>query len=177
MIPTAMQRRQWSLALICALPLGASQALAQSRTITVVEGDTLEQLALRHGVDLDTLIALNGINDPTLLQVGQVLKLPAAAAAASRSSKGPIAPPPPDGTRGEAAAALLLSPAERRDRAELELREQSGLARWKWFNSTAVDWSGWKLHPGGVRITLVKPSISDLGLRGSAATAVAVSTR
>lgn len=169
-----MQRRQWSLALICALALGASQALAQSRTITVVEGDTLEQLALRHGVDLDTLIALNGISDPTLLQVGQVLKLPGAAAAASRSSKGPIAPPPPDGTRGEAAAALLLSPAERRDRAELELREQSGLARWKWFNSTAVDWSGWKLHPGGVRITLVKPSISDLGLRGSAATAVAV---
>ena len=169
-----MQRRQWTLALICALALGASQALAQSRTITVVEGDTLEQLALRHGVDLDTLIALNGISDPTLLQVGQVLKLPGAAAAASRSSKGPIAPPPPDGTRGEAAAALLLSPAERRDRAELELREQSGLARWKWFNSTAVDWSGWKLHPGGVRITLVKPSISDLGLRGSAATAVAV---
>ena len=169
-----MQRRQWALALICALALGASQALAQSRTITVVEGDTLEQLALRHGVDLDTLIALNGISDPTLLQVGQVLKLPEAAAAASRSSKGPIAPPPPDGTRGEAAAALLLSPAERRDRAELELREQSGLARWKWFNSTAVDWSGWKLHPGGVRITLVKPSISDLGLRGSAATAVAV---
>ena len=169
-----MQRRQWSLALICALALGASQTLAQSRTITVVEGDTLEQLALRHGVDLDTLIALNGISDPSLLQVGQVLKLPGAAAAASRSSKGPIAPPPPDGTRGEAAAALLLSPAERRDRAELELREQSGLARWKWFNSTAVDWSGWKLHPGGVRITLVKPSISDLGLRGSAATAMAV---
>ena len=169
-----MQRRQWSLALICALALGASQTLAQSRTITVVEGDTLEQLALRHGVDLDTLIALNGISDPSLLQVGQVLKLPEAAAAASRSSKGPIAPPPPDGTRGEAAAALLLSPAERRDRAELELREQSGLARWKWFNSTAVDWSGWKLHPGGVRITLVKPSISDLGLRGSAATAMAV---
>ena len=169
-----MQRRQWSLALICALALGASQTLAQSRTITVVEGDTLEQLALRHGVDLDTLIALNGISDPTLLQVGQVLKLPGAAAAASRSSTGPIAPPPPDGTRGEAAAALLLSPAERRDRAELELREQSGLARWKWFNSTAVDWSGWKLHPGGVRITLVKPSISDLGLRGSAATAMAV---
>jgi hypothetical protein len=85
-----------------------------------------------------------------------------------------MAPPPPDGHRGEAAAALLLSPAERRDRAELEWREQSGLARWKWFNSTAVDWAGWKLHPGGVRITLVKASISDLGLRGAAATAVAV---
>jgi hypothetical protein len=85
-----------------------------------------------------------------------------------------LGPAPPEGSSAEAAAALLLSPAERRDRAELELRELSGKARWKWFNSTAVDWSGWRLHPGGVRITLVKPSISDLGLRGSAATAVAV---
>ncbi len=65
--------------------LSAGQGLAQTRTITVVEGDTLEQLALRHGVDLDTLIAINGISDPTLLQVGQVLNLPAAAPVASRS--------------------------------------------------------------------------------------------
>jgi hypothetical protein len=112
-IPKAMQRRRWSLALICAMALlSAGQGLAQTRTITVGEGDTLEQLALRHGVDLDTLIAINGISDPTLLQVGQVLNLPAAAPVASRSSSGAIAPPPPDGTGGEAAAALLLSPAE-----------------------------------------------------------------
>lgn len=91
-----MQRRRWSLALICAMALlSAGQGLAQTRTITVGEGDTLEQLALRHGVDLDTLIAINGISDPTLLQVGQVLNLPAAAPVASRSSSGAIAPPPP----------------------------------------------------------------------------------
>ena len=170
-----MRQRCWSLALICTLALfGAGQTMAQARTITVVEGDTLEQLALRHGVSLEKLIAINDISDPTLLQVGQVLKLPGTAPVASRGGSEQMAPPAPDGASGEAAAALLLSPAERRDRAELELREQSGLARWKWFNNTAVDWSGWKLHPGGVRITLVKPSINDLGLRGSAATAVAV---
>ncbi|MBW0181941.1 MAG: LysM domain-containing protein [Vulcanococcus sp.] len=150
--------------------------MGQTRTITVVEGDTLEQLALRYRVDLQALIDLNGIRDPTLLQVGEVLKLPEVRGATKRNSAPTeaMAPPPPEGSNAEAAAALLLSPAERRDRAELEWRERSGLARWKWFNSTAVDWSGWKLHPGGVRITLVKPSISDLGLRGSAATAVAV---
>ena len=147
-------------------------ALSQPGRITVREGDTLEQLALQHGVSLEALIRVNGISDPTLLQVGQVLELPGRGPAVATPSEG--APPPPDGAAGTAAAALLLSPAERRDRAELELREQSGRARWKWFNSTAVDWAGWKLHPGGVRITLVKPSISDLGLRGSAATAVAV---
>ena len=172
-----MQRRQRFLALAYALlVIATAPAQAQPRTITVVEGDTLEQLALRYRVDLQALIDLNGISDPTLLQVGEVLKLPGQPTSQRRPSEpaGAMAPPPPEGSRPEAAAALLLSPAERRDRAELEWREQSGQARWKWFNNTAVDWSGWKLHPGGVRITLVKPSISDLGLRGSAATAVAV---
>jgi murein DD-endopeptidase MepM/ murein hydrolase activator NlpD len=171
----AMQRRVRWFALGCLLLLAAgAPALSQPETIQVVEGDTLEQLALRYRVSLQALIELNGISDPTRLQVGQVLKLPGAPNSPKRATSSEVAPAPPDGSSGEAAAALLLSPAERRDRAELEWREQSGLARWKWFNTTAVDWSGWKLHPGGVRITLVKPSISDLGLRGSAATAVAV---
>jgi LysM repeat protein len=159
------------------LALTPASALAQGRTIRVAEGDTLEQLASRHNVNLEALIRLNGISDPSLLQIGQVLQLPgpaASAAAPSQPAQGPIAPAPPAGSGGDAAAALLLSPGERRDRAELELREQSGLARWKWFNATAVDWAGWKLHPGGVRITLVKPSAADLGLRGSGASAVAV---
>ena len=140
---------------------------ARASTISVAEGDTLEQLAIQHGVSLEALIRVNGIKDPTLLQVGQILTLPGKPTAE-------LAPPPPPGSSGDASAALLLSPAERRDRAELELRELSGQARWKWFNATAVDWAGWKLHPGGVRITLVKASTADLGVRGSAASAVAV---
>ncbi|NDG75801.1 MAG: LysM peptidoglycan-binding domain-containing protein [Synechococcaceae bacterium WB8_1B_136] len=161
--------------LLVALALAPAAVLAQGRTIRVAEGDTLDQLAIRHNVSLEALIRLNGISDPTLLQIGQVLQLPGpATSAASSKPAGPIAPAPPTGSGSDAAAALLLSPGERRDRAELELREQSGLARWKWFNATAVDWAGWKLHPGGVRITLVKPSAADLGLRGSAASAVAV---
>jgi len=169
------RRSAQAQALVLALLLSwASLAMAQPRTITVVAGDTLEQLAQRYGVSLEALIKANAISDPTLLQVGQVLKLPGAPTSPQRAANSELAPPPPDGSGGEAAAALLLSPAERRDRAELEWREQSGLTRWKWFSATAVDWSGWRLHPGGVRITLVKPSISDLGLRGSAATAMAV---
>ena len=165
------------LALLAGALFGPPALLAQSRSITVVEGDTLEQLALRHGVSLEALIRLNGISEPELLQVGQVLKLPARIAPpgstpAARPAAADAPPPPADSQ--EPAAALLLSPAERRDRAELALREQAGLVRWKWFNATAVDWAGWKLHPGGVRITLVKPSAADLGLRGGAATAVAV---
>ena len=167
------------LGLMASLLVGASAlAQGQPRRITVAEGDTLEQLAERHGVSLDALIRLNGIQNPELLQVGQVLLLPgsargAASAAGGAAGGASIAPPPP-GSSQDAAAALLLSAAERRDRAELALREQAGLVRWKWFNATAVDWAGWKLHAGGVRITLVKPAAADLGLRGASATAVAV---
>jgi LysM repeat protein len=169
-----MQRRLLAGAMAVTLTLSCNPAaLSRPGRITVQEGDTLEQLALQHGVRLEALIRVNGISDPTLLQVGEVLQLPGSRPAAAEAPED-AAPPPPDGATGTAAAALLLSPAERRDRVELELREQSGRARWKWFNNTAVDWAGWKLHTGGVRITLVKPSISDLGLRGSAATAVAV---
>ena len=188
--PTGPRRapRFRALPLLLSAALGLSAglapaALAQVRTIRVVEGDTLEQLAITHGVSLEALIRLNGISDPALLQIGQILRLPAAGPSATpgapsggggATTAGGLAPPPPDGSGAAAAAALLLSPAERRDLAELELRDQSGQARWKWFNATAVDWAGWRLHPGGVRITLVKPSATDLGLRGAAASAVGV---
>ena len=49
---------------------------SQARTVTVAAGDTLEQLALRHRVNLQALIDLNGIRDPTLLQIGQQVVLP-----------------------------------------------------------------------------------------------------
>lgn len=146
-------------------------AMGQLRQISVQPGDTLEQLALRHGVSQEALIRLNNLQDPNLLQVGQRLSLPEAAAPAANAT--PVAPAAPVPSQ-DAAAALLLSPGERRDRAALALREQAGLVRWKWFNATAVDWAGWSLHPGGVRITLVKVSAADLGLRGASATAVAV---
>ena len=162
-------------ALVTGLSPSGLTAPQQPGTVTVAAGDTLEQLALRYRVNLQALIALNGIGDPTLLQIGQVLKLPPAAAPSIRTPSAAAAiPPPPEGSGSDAAAALLLSPAERRDRAELDLREQSGQARWRWFNGTAVDWSGWRLHPGGVRITLVKPAIADVGITTALATAVAV---
>jgi hypothetical protein len=91
--------------------------------------------------------------------------------AAARAETG-AAPAPPDGEEGQ--AALLMSPAERRDRNELTLRELLGQTRWKWFGSTAVDWGGWRLHSGGVRITLVRPAADDVGLRRAGATAVGV---
>ena len=178
-----MRKRFGSLATLAALAWVLAMPAAQAREVIVVAGDTLEAIALTYGVSLEALIRANGIQDPSRLQIGQKLLLPkpplggsSRAQPASRSSEAiaPPPPPPPPGSDGSSAAALLLSPAERRDRADINLRDQSGLSRWKWFSATAVDWAGWTLHPGGVRIALVKPAIQDVGLRTSAATAIAV---
>ena len=175
-----MRKRFGSLATLAALAWVLAMPAAQARKVIVVAGDTLEAIALTYGVSLEALIRANGIQDPSRLQIGQKLQLPKSPMGgssrtqpASRASEA-IAPPPPPGSDGSSAAALLLSPAERRDRAEIDLRDQSGRSRWKWFSATAVDWAGWTLHPGGVRIALVKPAIQDVGLRTSAATAIAV---
>jgi murein DD-endopeptidase MepM/ murein hydrolase activator NlpD len=153
---------------------------AQARVVIVVAGDTLEAIAHTYGVSLEALIQRNGIRDPSRLQIGQTLVLPEPQVGSNPKqpalgrAESIAPPPPPPGRDGSSAAALLLSPAERRDRAEIDLRDQSGRSRWKWFSATAVDWAGWTLHPGGVRITLVKPAIQDVGLRTSGATAIAV---
>jgi len=175
-----VRKRFGSLASLGALAWVLAMPAAHSREVTVVAGDTLEAIASTYGVSLEALIKANGIEDPSRLQIGQKLLLPKPALGGStRAQQAPrgseaFAPPPPPGSDGSSAAALLLSPAERRDRADINLRDQSGLSRWKWFSATAVDWAGWTLHPGGVRIALVKPAIQDVGLRTSAATAIAV---
>lgn len=165
--------------LLLGLTLMASGELAAATQVRVREGDTLEAIALRHGTTIEALAQLNGLTDPNLLQVGQWLRLPgqsraAATATATATQAEPGAPPVDDPNADDAQAALLLSPAERRDRAEIAQRDLSGQARWKWFGNTAVDWNGWRLHPGGVRITLVRPAAADVGVRRAGATAVAV---
>jgi LysM repeat protein len=52
--------------------------VAQSppKTYTVVKGDTLSAIARKFGVNLATLVGLNGIANANLIYVGQVIKLP-----------------------------------------------------------------------------------------------------
>jgi peptidoglycan-N-acetylglucosamine deacetylase len=46
-------------------------------TYTVLMGDNLFRIALKFGLDWQTLAAFNNITDPTTLYVGQVLRIPA----------------------------------------------------------------------------------------------------
>jgi LysM repeat protein len=63
-------------------------------TVTVGQGETLSDIADRHGVSVSTLIALNSLSDPDHVEAGQVLKLkgtPRPASASPRPSAAPTA--------------------------------------------------------------------------------------
>jgi len=62
-------------------------------TYTVQTGDTLSDIALRFGVPLDQLLALNNLTTGSIIQVGQVLIVGGAAV-----TPAPTQPPPPTAT-------------------------------------------------------------------------------
>lgn len=48
---------------------------ASSDTYTVKKGDTLSEIAVAYGTTVDALVSLNGISNPDVINVGQVLKV------------------------------------------------------------------------------------------------------
>jgi len=152
-----------ALTYILTAPVGA-QPLATNATITVQAGDTLDAIARKQGISVAALIKLNPNIIPDRLAIGTILQIPSKIISQNQ-------PLPPELNTKEASAALLLSAAERRDRAQQMLVDPNG---WRWYGNTAVDWKGWRLHPGGVRITLVKPNPIEVGNLRSLATSVAV---
>ena len=62
----------------------AGASAASSGTVAVQEGETLSQIAERHGMSLKRLMAINGINDPDLVEAGRRLRLSGPVAAAAR---------------------------------------------------------------------------------------------
>ena len=82
-----------------------------SGTYVVRPGDTLYKIAQAHGMEVGTLISLNQISDPSMLRVGQVLRLDGntSVAAAPPSSSGssqtsPVSPATPIKTETPASA-------------------------------------------------------------------------
>ncbi len=88
-----------------------TQALARvqgnASTYTVRPGDTLSQIAQRHGTTVDELVRLNNIRNPNLIYPGQELRLPLssgtpAPAPAPRPAPTPNPGTPPSGVGGSA---------------------------------------------------------------------------
>ncbi|ODB74125.1 N-acetylmuramoyl-L-alanine amidase [Bacillus velezensis] len=57
-------------------------------TYTVKKGDTLSEIAQKEGISMATLQKLNGIKNPNLIKVGQVLKLTGSSNSSKSSSNG-----------------------------------------------------------------------------------------
>lgn len=66
--------------LLLAPQIAYAQEANEPRSYTVVAGDTLFVIAESFGITLDELVAYNGITDPNVLEVGQVLLIPPAGA-------------------------------------------------------------------------------------------------
>ncbi|NLD74041.1 MAG: LysM peptidoglycan-binding domain-containing protein [Chloroflexi bacterium] len=85
---------------LTALPGGATAApaeapLAQTEEgvwYTVVRGDTLGQIAVRHGVTTGAILAANSISNPNVIRVGQRLWIPGAAASTPTPTPSPTEP-------------------------------------------------------------------------------------
>jgi LysM repeat protein len=59
-----------------AAPLPAPSATAGAQVHVVVAGDTIFAIALANGVDWQTLLRLNGLEEDAILQIGQRVQLP-----------------------------------------------------------------------------------------------------
>jgi hypothetical protein len=69
-----------------AAPLTASHGAAAEDTHVVQYGDTLSHLALRYGMTVEDLAALNGIDDPDLIVTGELLQLDGSGTATTHAS-------------------------------------------------------------------------------------------
>lgn len=82
-------------------PAATTPAAGGTTSYTVVAGDTLSAIAQRFKVSMATLVALNGLANPNLIFVGQVLKIPA-------SSQAPAMMPTPAPTAMPTAAPSMM---------------------------------------------------------------------
>ncbi len=80
-------------------------------TYTVQPGDTLLDIAAQLGIDMQALMAANGLSDPDTLSTGQVLIVPVGEAA--------LAPPATPTPRPEGAATITPNPDAQAPRVEI----------------------------------------------------------
>ncbi|MEM8544419.1 MAG: peptidoglycan DD-metalloendopeptidase family protein [Cyanobacteria bacterium P01_H01_bin.119] len=76
-----------------AMALSEADGVAHVTYHTVQSGQTLSQIAALHGVDIAVIEQANGVSEGTLLQVGQVLKVPSGTVSQTISLSGPEAAP------------------------------------------------------------------------------------
>ncbi|RWZ54429.1 LysM peptidoglycan-binding domain-containing protein [Halobacillus fulvus] len=92
-------------------------------TYTVKAGDTLYRIATRYGVRVDDLAEANGVTNPSLIRVGQVLTIPG-----SGSSPNPTQPPTGSSTYTVKAGDTMYSIARRYGMTVTELASLNNIS-------------------------------------------------
>ncbi|GAA4872740.1 LysM peptidoglycan-binding domain-containing protein [Serinicoccus chungangensis] len=121
---------------------------AAKGTVTVRAGDTLSHLAVRHGVSIKDLVAVNSIANSRLIYPGQVLRLPGTAAEQQRPSGGTAAPAAPTSSSKARSVTVragdtLSGIAARHGVTVADIARANGLA------DTRLIYPGQKLRLGG----------------------------
>ncbi len=125
-----------------------------SPSYTVQGGDTLSGIASRFGVSLESLVSANGIANPDLIQVGQVLVIPGAAPVVVEV----VAPPP---------AVSAPGPAVSRDEIRQMIYDASLIHGEDAYLMMALAWreSGWRhdvvSSAGALGVMQLMPATAD----------------
>lgn len=108
--------------------MSSTDASAQGGGVYVVKpGDTLYKISQMHNVDVNTLISLNNISDPSQLRVGQTLRLGAGGAVAG-------APAAPASTSPSTSSATpsAPAPAPKAEPTTAARASDASLVSWGW---------------------------------------------
>jgi len=98
--PTAASRPAAVHAVLTDATVTAAAPSASSGTYTVQPGDTLSALAARFGTTVQAIAAANGIENPNLIFVGQVLTIPSGATTVNAGTTTPGTPSPAPSSPG-----------------------------------------------------------------------------
>lgn len=96
---------------------GTTSAPVGTGQYRVVSGDTLSKIARQHGQSVQSLMKMNKISNPNLIEVGQVLRVQGSGVVASgpaptASTGASVTPTPGASARSQAAGISLAWPAE-----------------------------------------------------------------
>lgn len=94
-----------------------------SGTYVVRPGDTLYKIAQAHGMEVGSLISLNQITDPSMLRVGQVLRL---------DSSTSMAALPPSSGSSQTAPVAPVTPIKTETPASAPRANDAALIAWGW---------------------------------------------
>jgi LysM repeat protein len=136
-------------------PTATPVASAQTITHTVQAGETLSLLAKQYGVTVESLVALNGIQDPNLIDVGQVLTVNA-----PPGWTPPSAPSAPSGPLSFTWSLVDWRPDDPDYIATLDIQPQGGTPPYTFYHDGLVQlgdtfeiaWRRCKPKPGSVGV-------------------------